>query len=98
MKSQIIESPLDYGILIELIFDDVKSFYLSFYISRENDFFRILLFEFSNNGPMKFQKLTLKKKFQDPASILEHKTNLAVNTLAIPYVQWWGRVKWLMGY
>ena len=47
---------------------------------------------------MKFQKLTLKKKFQNPASILEHKTNLAVNTLTIPYVQWWGRVKWLMGY
>ena len=38
------------------------------------------------------------KKIQDQASILKHKTNLAVNTLTIPYGQWWGRVKWLMGY
>ena len=54
----VIES--DYGILIELIFDDIESFYISFYISRKkNDFF-----EFSNNGPMKFQKLTLKKNFK----------------------------------
>ena len=37
-------------------------------------------------------------KIQDQASILKHKTNLAVNTLTIPYGQWWGRVKWLMGY
>ena len=37
-------------ILIELIFDDVKSFYLSFYISRKNDFF--FEFCFSNSRTM----------------------------------------------
>ena len=66
------------------------------YITKKR-FFRILLCEFSNNGPMKFEKFTFKK-IQDQASILKHKTNLAVNTLTIPYGQWWGRVKWLMGY
>ena len=45
----VIES--DYGILIQLIFDDAKSFYISFYISRKNDFYEFCFSNFRTMDP-----------------------------------------------
>ena len=73
-----------------------NSLYIILYITKKPNFSNFAL-PIVEKWTHEIPKIDFEK-FQDPATILEHKTNLGVNTLTIPNVHWWGWVKWLMGY
>ena len=47
---------------------------------------------------IKESNIDFEKNLRPSKHLRAKKTSLAVSMLTIPYVQWWGRVEWLVGY